>query len=160
MGIRDKARQNLIVRAINVVLERRLMALDRHPIEDTTFAFELLGLPVIASVCDIGFDEVSVKAIICPTTLGRKFVGCLIWPGFRRFGAAAAWGVLERRTGKYLQTTGNYHGAKAVTGKLSELAIVPHGFGLEPTADGYDFHRECEAVFGPPRSRYSHRARI
>jgi hypothetical protein len=63
MGVRDKARQNLVVRAINVVLERRLMALDRHPIEDTTFAFELVGLPVIASVCDIGFDEVSVKAI-------------------------------------------------------------------------------------------------
>ena len=74
MGIRDKARQNLVVRAINVVLERRLMTLDRHPIEDTTFEFELVGLPVIASVCDIGFDEVSVKAIICPTTLGRKLV--------------------------------------------------------------------------------------
>ena len=44
MGIRDKARQNLVVRAINVVLERRLMTLDRHPVEDTTFEFELVGL--------------------------------------------------------------------------------------------------------------------
>jgi hypothetical protein len=60
------------------------------------------------------------------------------------------WGDLERRTGKYLQTVGNYHGRRDITEKLSGLTIVPNGFGVEPTKDGYDFRREIERVFGPP----------
>ena len=99
----------------------------------------------------IGFDEISTKAIACPTDLGWKFIGCVIWHGYRRFGAATAWGDLERRTGKYFQTVGNYHGANSVARTLGGMTVAPNGFGTRPTRDGYDFHRECEAVFGPCR---------
>ena len=156
MGIRDKARQNLLVAAVNVALERQLITLDCQPIETTIFEFELAGLPVLASVTDIGFDEVSVKTLVAPTELGRSFIKTALFHGSRRFGAATAWGVLERQSGGYLQTTGNYRGAKVVTEKLSELTIVPDGFGLEPTRGGYYFRREHEAVFG---RRSSHHAR-
>ena len=40
----------------------------------------------------------------------------------------------------------------AVTKVLSDLTIVPNGFGVQPTKDGYDFHRECEQVFGKRRT--------
>jgi hypothetical protein len=53
-------------------------------------------------------------------------------------------------------TSGNYQGAKAVTGKLSELTIAPNGFGLKLTRDGGYYRREHEAVFG---RRSSHHAR-
>jgi len=160
MGIRDKARQNLLVGTINVALDRRLMTLDCDPIEDATFEFELVGLLVRAHLRGVGFDEIDVTIIVCPTELGRRFAGVVLFHGFQRFGAATAWGGVERQSGRYLQTTGNYHGAMAVTGKLSKLTLVPNGFGLKPTRDGYDFHRECKAVFGPPRSRHTPRVRI
>jgi hypothetical protein len=150
MSTTAKARQNFQVAAVNAALERQLITLDCQPVEDTTFEFELLGLPAVGRVHDIGFDEVSIKAILDPTPLGQKFVSCTIWHGFRRFGVATVWGDLERRTGKYLQTVGTYHGRRDITEKLSGLTIVPNGFGVEPTEDGYDFRRECESVFGPP----------
>jgi hypothetical protein len=153
VDVHRKARQNLVVATVNAALERRLITLDCQPIEDTTFEFELAGLPVLASVTDIGFGEVSVKALVAPTELGRRFVKTALFHGHRRFGAATGWGVLERQTGGCLQTIGSYRGAKAVTGKLSELTIVPYGFGLELTRGGYYFRREHEAVFGPPRPR-------
>src|SRR5262245_53353782 len=34
---------------------------------------------------------------------------------------------------------------------LSDLTVVPNGFGVRPTKDGYDFHREFEQVFGPTK---------
>jgi hypothetical protein len=152
-GVRNKARLNLIVATINVAIERRLISLDCQPIADTTFEFELAGLPVLASVTDIGFGDVSVKALVAPTELGRRFVKPALFHGHRRFGVATGWGVLERQTGRYLQTIGSYRGAKVVTGKLSELTIAPNGFGLKPTRGGYYIRHEHEAVFGPPRPR-------
>jgi hypothetical protein len=155
-GARNQARRNLVVAAINVALERRLITLDCRPIEAAIFEFELAGLPVLASVTDIGSGEVSVKALVAPTGLGRRFAKTALFHGNRRFGAATAWGVLERQTGKYLQTTGNYHGAKAVTGKLNGVTIAPNGFGLKLTMDGGYYRREHEAVSG---RRSSHHAR-
>jgi hypothetical protein len=148
LSTRAKARQNLLVASINTALERGLITLECEPFESATFEFELAGLPVIARVHDIGFDEVSVKTIVNPTKLGRKYTSCTIWHEFRKFGVACASGDLERRTGKYLQTVGSYHGAKDVTPLLSNLTIVPNGFGTKPTKDGYDFHKEYESVFG------------
>ena len=95
MGIRDKARQNLLVGTINVALDRRLMTLDCDPIEDATFEFELVGLLVRAHLRGVGFDEIDVTIIVCPTELGRRFAGVVLFHGFQRFGAATAWGAVN-----------------------------------------------------------------
>lgn len=79
MSIRAIARQNLLVATINTALERQLITLECKPFESTTFEFELAGMPVIARVHDISFDEISVKAVVCPTELGRKHIECVIW---------------------------------------------------------------------------------
>jgi hypothetical protein len=149
MTLRGAARQNLQVTAVNTALERKLIALDCTPVADAMFEFELAGLPVVATVHDAGFDEVSVRIIVAPTELGRKLVGSALVRWHPAIGGAHAFCWLERRTGKYLQT-GGYNGTRAITRALSELIVVPHGFGTKPTRDGYDFHKECEAVFGKP----------
>jgi hypothetical protein len=87
--------------------------------------------------------------MVRPTAQGRKSIHAAIFGGWRKLAEAYTFAWLERRTGRYLQTTQGYHGTKEVTRLLSgELEIEPLGFGVRPTATGYDFHKECEAVFG------------
>ena len=87
MSTRARARQNLQAATVNAALERGLITLECEPVEPATFAFELAGLPVLAHVHEAGFDEVSVKAIVAPTRLGREFIACAIHHEHRRFGA-------------------------------------------------------------------------
>jgi hypothetical protein len=137
-----------MVATVNVALERKLMTLECEEVAGAVFEFSIAGQPVIAHIGDIGFDEVSVKAIVCPTVLGRGFAQCVIHHEFRRYGGATAWATLERRTGKYLQTTMLYHGSKEITHLLSQQDCEPLGYGTKPTATGYDFHKEFVSVFG------------
>jgi hypothetical protein len=145
---RERARQNLLVAAVNRALERRLITLECEPVTPAAFEFEIVGEPVIASVRDVGFDEISIKVMVRPTAQGRKFIHAAIFGGWRKCAEAYAWAYLERRTGRYLQTTQGYHGTREITCLLSELEIGPVGFGVRPTATGYDFHKECAAIFG------------
>ena len=77
---------------VNVALQRCLITLDCQPIQEATFEFVLaeqsVRLPVIAHVRDAGYDEVNIKAIVCPTASGRRFVGAAIFSEFKNFGAA------------------------------------------------------------------------
>ena len=101
-----KALRNLIVATVNTALERGLLTLDCEPFEVEGFEFELAGMTVVGHVRDVGFDEVSVNAIVEPTALGRASVHVALFvKKISRFGAAAASMWLERRDGKYLQTT-------------------------------------------------------
>jgi hypothetical protein len=153
VSTREKARQNLQVAAVNAALEQQLITLECAPVETAKFEFELTGLPVLVCLHDAGFDEVGFYVMVAPTELGRKLHGAggLHWR--RELCAAYAFYWLERRTGKYLQSSVNYNGTKAVTEALSDLRIVPNGFGTKPTKDGYDWFKECEHVFGKPGKR-------
>jgi hypothetical protein len=153
VSTREKARQNLQVAAVNAALKQQLIALECEPVETAKFEFELAGLPVLVCLHDAGFDEVGFYVMVAPTELGRKLhgVGGLHWR--RKLCAAYAFYWLERRTGKYLQSSVNYNGTKAVTKTLSDLTVVPNGFGTQPTKDGYDWFKECEHVFGKPGKR-------
>jgi hypothetical protein len=146
--MRNQARQNLQVAAVNAALERQLITLDCTPVATATFEFELGGLPVLAQVHDAGFDEVHVNVIVAPTALARQWPTAPVHHQFQRFGAATTFGCLERRDGKYLQTSTSYHGTKTVTQKLSKLSIAPNGFGPHPSKGGYDFYDECARVLG------------
>lgn len=149
-SVRGKARMNLLVATVNAALERGLISLDCTPFESDCFEFELAGLPVKACVHDAGFDEIKIGAIVAPTALGKRCAGSAIFGERKRFGAAITGAWLERRTGKYLQTGVNYHGAKDVTKALAELIVVPNGFGTKPSPGGYDFFDECDRLFGKP----------
>jgi hypothetical protein len=150
--MRSMARQNLLVASVNAAIEQGLITLECEPVMEAAFEFDIGGYPALASIDDAGFDEVAIKAIVCPTKLGRKFVHCAVLHEWRRFGEATAFAWLERRTGKYLQSGVNYHGTRAVTERLSKFTIMPLGFGIEPTKTGYDVHKEFEAVFGRARA--------
>ena len=73
---RMKARQNLLVAAVNVALERRLITWKREPIDDAVFDFHLAGLPVHAHIKDT-CGEVFVTVMVCPTTAGRRSASAL-----------------------------------------------------------------------------------
>jgi hypothetical protein len=148
MNEKAKARQNLLVATVNAALKQKLITLDCEPVVAATFQFELGGLPVIASVSDAGFDEVSVKAIVAPTELGRRLVRSAVHYEFRKFGEATVFAWLERRSDKYLQSAVNFHSTKAVKAMLAALSVEPLGFGTRPTKHGYDWHKECEHMFG------------
>lgn len=150
---RARARQNLLVAAINTALERKLITLECEPVTSAVFEFNLGPYPVIASVADIGFDEVSIHAIAQPTLQGRRLISATIFNNYYKFGHAWTCGWLERRTGKYLQSGVSYHGKIYITKFLSALYVMPLGFGTYPTEDGYDFHKEFDRIFGLPRKR-------
>jgi hypothetical protein len=150
---RAMAGQNLIVASVNTALTRRLIALECELATQASFEFTLDGHPVIAYVNDAGFDEVSVHAICRPTELGHEFIECAVLSEWRRFGEATVYSWLERRSGKYLQSTSEYHGTKEITAALGALVVEPLGFGTKPIKGGHDWHLEFESVFGLARKR-------
>ena len=81
-GVRNQAHQR---RA------RTPITLDCRPIEAAIFEFELAGLPVLASVTDIGSGEISVKALVAPTELGRSFVKTALFHGHRCGSWSRSW---------------------------------------------------------------------
>jgi uncharacterized protein YndB with AHSA1/START domain len=81
LSTRTTARQNLVVASINTALERGLITLECEPFKPATFEFNLGPYPVVAHINDAGFDEVNVKAIVCPTELGRRTLRCAVLHG-------------------------------------------------------------------------------
>jgi hypothetical protein len=150
-SMRSRARINLMVSAVNVALERKLITLEREPAPTIAFEYELAGMPVLAHIRDAGFDEVRFNVICCPTEMGREHHECVLGCELHRFGKAYAYAWLERRTGKYLQNFANMYCAKTIAPTLASLSIKPLGFGAHPTKHGYDFFRECDNVFGRKR---------
>jgi hypothetical protein len=81
LSTRTIAKQNLLVASVNAALERHLLTLECEPVASAVFEFNIGPYPVIAALDDAGFDEVAIKAIVCPTELGRRMVQCAIFHG-------------------------------------------------------------------------------
>jgi hypothetical protein len=100
-----------MVAAINASVEQRVFELDgtspdgpqRVP-DLAVYGFSFCGLPALGCASYIGYHELSIHASLLPTRQGRDWV-CVCDGGFRA-GAAFATGWLERREGKWLQTSG------------------------------------------------------
>lgn len=137
---RTKARQNLMVAAVNAALERGHFSLACTPFDPVTFEFTIGDMPCIAAVRDgafIGFVEVHVYAICFPNAYGREHVAhvTLTAANKMRYGAAVVTGILEREKGRYLQEfSTTYRGAPHINERLAEVIIKPNGFGVRPTA--------------------------
>lgn len=148
MNLRNRVRRNLHVAAINEGLHHGLFTLAPGPVDATPFEFTLAGLPVLAHARDWGCDEVVLRIAVCPTAKGREFIRCVVLSEHKLFAKAWTECTLERRIGCYIQTSRMLYCANDVRASLAAIEVEPMGFGLKPTKRGYDFHKECESVFG------------
>jgi hypothetical protein len=107
---RRHAWRNLMVAAINAGLDQHVFELDgtspdgrwRDP-DLAVYEFSFCGLPALGCASDVGFDELIIQAALLPTRQRRDWVR-FDDAGFRA-GATFAVGWLERREGKWLQTS-------------------------------------------------------
>jgi hypothetical protein len=75
---RQRARQNLLMAAVNVALERGLIPLDGQPPALALFEFEIMGEPALASVRDGRYGELKVQVMVRPNDRGRKFAHVIV----------------------------------------------------------------------------------
>jgi hypothetical protein len=145
---RLRAWRNAMVAAINAGLEQRLFGVrpgdnrwpgytpDRNRQRPHIYRFMLGIIPVIASVDDAGFDELSIHVGLWPTPDADRHIGA----GFAGFSTGEVWasGWLERKDGAWLQTGGA--GPSAFRARRARLDAVA-AFVVEPQgyADGGDF---------------------
>lgn len=137
--LRHRAWRNLMVAAINEGISRRLFTLrpgdNRWPgaadrdSRAYPFRFEVSGIPAVASVADIGHDELSIHCAAWPSPNGERAIGAA-FAGFAA-GDAVATGWLERQDGAWLQFDGSpeLHCRAAKLTTVASLAIPAMGFG-------------------------------
>lgn len=115
--------RNLMVAAINAGLEQSIYGLsagdNRWTGDTATYRFSFAGLPAIACVRDAGFDELVIQTAINPTPHAERWIRA-INAGLDT-GDAIASGWLERRKGKWLQTS---EGKPAFSTRRNILSLV------------------------------------
>ena len=131
---RHRAWRNLMVAAINAGIEQHVFELDGTSSEgprdapDLVYEFAFCDLPAVACAADVGFDELGIYAALLPTRRGRDLI---IYndAGFEA-GAAFAVGWLERRAGKWLQSSGGpiLSCRKRLLDLIAEAVIEPAGY--------------------------------
>lgn len=145
---RLRAWRNVMVAAINAGLDQRLFGVrpgdnrwpgytpDRSRHHPHIYRFMLGTIPIIASIDDAGFDELSIHAGLWPTTDAERHIGA----GFAGFTTGEVWasGWLERKDGAWLQTgtagPAAFRARRARLDIVAALRIEPKGY-----ADGGDF---------------------
>lgn len=142
---RMRAWRNAMVIGINEALNLRLFTLspgdNRWPSaaagvvgqgKSYSFEFEFDSIPVVASVFDAGFDELSIHVALWPTERGKYWVGAS-GAGFLA-GEVYSSGWLERRDGAWLQvpsdcgTSSNFRCRQHRLQKVASLDVHPKGF--------------------------------
>jgi len=134
MSIRKKAWRNLMLASINEGLEQNIFGLDSGsgPTANApSYEFSIAGLPVIAHAFDIGFDEIRINAIVSLYDQRTDLVLAGNITSFW-FGDAVATGWLERRTGKWLQTSSPlFRCRREVSQLLANVTVKPNGYLAE-----------------------------
>jgi hypothetical protein len=109
-SIRRRAWRNAMVATINHALDAGMFGLDPDGVPvDAVFAFEVNGIPARGHIADAGFDELTVRACLWPNGRGSYEGDCY------------AYGWLERRDGRWLQTS---TGRASISCKRDLLAAV------------------------------------
>lgn len=132
MSPKAKAREALLVSAINTALERGLIELESSDsVKKGSFEFQLGGLPVLAYVSSSDY-EIWVQVMVDPTELGRQCLSAGISHQRRqKYAGAMSAGWLERQRGKYLQHGVMYSGRRETTQTLSALSVEPRGYWVK-----------------------------
>ncbi|MET4273232.1 MULTISPECIES: hypothetical protein [unclassified Bradyrhizobium] len=119
---RLQAKKSLLFTTLSIARDRGLV---RYDDSYQLFDFEIAGLDAIGCVRG-SYDEVSVKAIVQPTALGRQRArSVLLNAKFRaRIGAAWTCGWLDRATGRFIEVTGDFHAANHITPRLARMTFT------------------------------------
>lgn len=141
-NIRQRAWRNMMVAAINEGLRIGLYSVlpgdNRWPgydraarrQEEFIYRFSVDGIPVVASVRDAGFDELSIHVAFWPGEEAERWVPVAM-AGFSA-GEAFASGWLERRDGAWLQITKNlgssFQSRKHRLGVIAKISLSPEGY--------------------------------
>lgn len=107
---RLRAWRNVMIAAINAGLDQKQFGLDpddnRWTGDRGVYHLAISGMPAIASVGDAGFGELAIKVAVKPRSDAEEFIKPFTGPDEPfRAGEAFASGWLERRKGKWLQTS-------------------------------------------------------
>ena len=102
--------RNVMIAAINAGLDQKQFGLDpddnRWTGDRGVYHLAISGMPAIASVGDAGFGELAIKVAVKPRSDAEEFIKPFTGPDEPfRAGEAFASGWLERRKGKWLQTS-------------------------------------------------------
>jgi hypothetical protein len=127
--------RNAMVTAINEGLQRKLFGLkpgenfwtDLHAV----YRFEVGDIPAIASIHNVGFDELGFHVAMWLTADAKRWIVCA--NAGHSAGEMFATGYLERREGTYLQTPSgysnwNYKCRLARRATVERIAVQPMGY--------------------------------
>lgn len=129
---RSAASRNMVIGAINAGLDQRIFGLNpddnRWHGTRAVYRFSFAQMPAIACVGDAGFGELSIQVAVKPTRNAEEWIDVMN-PGFRA-GDAFAAGWLERRKGKWLQTSAKPICAfrRSILPILAQAHIQPNGY--------------------------------
>ena len=124
--------RNLMVAGINAGLEQGVFDLEEtanaSESEGRIYRFAFAGLPAMAYARDIGYGELSIHVAVNPTGRCEKFIAASNAGFVAGDGYASGW--LERRKGKWLQTTDKPCGAfrRDLLPLLAAARIEPAGY--------------------------------
>ncbi|MSQ73177.1 MAG: hypothetical protein EXR27_18110 [Betaproteobacteria bacterium] len=132
----SRAWRNAMVAAINEGIRTRLFTIrpgdNRWPSQKNekarVFRFILGDIPAVATVSDIGYDELSIHCAFWPTATGEKWIGAC-GAGFDT-GEVLSTGWLERKDGAWLP----FNSAQQLNCRKNRLAYVA---ALDISANGY-----------------------
>jgi hypothetical protein len=136
-SIRDVAWRNTVVAGTNAGLEHGLFSMcpgdnrwPYHPLRPTAKLFRFSfadGVPALASVRDIGYDELEIAVALWPK-LGAEARLDAFYSGLAD-GDVIATGMIERRQGAWLQSSPNlFRCRKHRLRKVAAVAIEPNGY--------------------------------
>jgi hypothetical protein len=132
---RRKAWQNMMTAAINAGLDQNLFTLDagdnRWAGKQAFYRLTIAGLPAIAAVGDGGFGELFFKVAVNPSEDAEEWIEPLT-AYYERFraGDGFAEGWLERKKGKWLQTSGGpiCHFRRQLLPVIAAADVKPNGY--------------------------------
>ncbi|SEM91847.1 hypothetical protein SAMN04488103_102440 [Gemmobacter aquatilis] len=143
LSAKEKLGQKVLVRTINEFLRRRLFTLEAggNHWENPVIEFEMAGIPAIASVADIGHEELSIHVTLWPNAHGREFIRAAALHSSHRLGRggfyASAW--LERKKGAWLQTSNGLPSVSCTRDRQGEVERLPWEEPLGFSAEGKFF---------------------
>jgi hypothetical protein len=132
---RQVASRNLLIAAINAGLEQLLFGLDagdnRWAGENAIYRFTFGKMPAIACVGDAGFGELVFQVAANPTRDAERWISAMNACFLAGDAFAASW--LERRTGKWLQTSGGLTCAfrRNILAAVVQNEVKPRGYLAE-----------------------------
>jgi hypothetical protein len=132
---RQVASRNLLIAAINAGLEQLLFGLDvgdnRWAGENAIYRFTFGKMPAIACVGDAGLGELAFQVAANPTRDAERWIGAMNACFLAGDAFAAGW--LERRAGKWLQTSGGLTCAfrRNILAAVVQNEVKPRGYLAE-----------------------------